>query len=194
MLTEDFNKTLETYIKENKGLRNASKQSQLDLVKLGKPFGGRFNIGKLYFFKYDTPDEIWYDRNPIVLGLGLSDQGNQLGINLHYMPYKIRVEFIKRIYTTFYAFIKRELSGRGLGNPLLQKPISQLNWDNILSAYGSFVNLNYITKQYKLDRIYEPLVIGYEHWHIGVLNDENFFYGTDIKIVQSKYFSKYINQ
>lgn len=188
MLSGDFEKELESYIKESKGLRNASKQSQSDLYKKSVSFNGVLNAGKMYVFNYYTTDESWYDTNPIVLGLGMSDDGNQLGLNLHYIPYRIRVQLIKRIYTSFDSFIKQQLKGRGLGNPLLQQPITQLNWNNLKAAYGDFFNINYATRQYRLDRMSKPVVLGYENWYLGVVNDEDNFYGTTIGIAQSKFF------
>jgi len=188
MLSGDFEKDLESYIKENKGRKRASKRSQIDLYKVSKSFGGILNPGKMYIFNYYTPDEAEYDTNPIVIGLGRSDDGNQLGLNLHYIPYRVRVQLIQRIYTSFDSFIKQQIKGRGLGNPTLQQPITQLNWDNLKASYGNFFNLNYAVRQYRVDRMKKPLVIGFENWYLGAVNDENMFYGTTILEAQSKFF------
>lgn len=188
MIDGNFEKDLKSYIKENKGRQKASKRSQIDLYKAGKSFSGILNPGKMYIFNYYTPDEAVYDTNPIVIGLGKSNDGNQLGLNLHYIPYSIRVQLIKKIYISFDSFIKQQIQGRSLGNPTIQKSITQLNWDNLKAAYGNFFNLNYSVRQYRVDRMGAPLVIGFENWYLGVVNDENKFYGTTIQEAQSKFF------
>ena len=58
-----------------------------------------FIKGRLYFFLYDpkTKDELpYYDRFPLVLVLEKYDDGF-LGLNLHYLPVKYRILFLRKL-------------------------------------------------------------------------------------------------
>jgi len=58
-----------------------------------------FIKGRLYFFLYDpkTKDELpYYDRFPLVLVLEKYDDGF-LGLNLHYLPIKYRILFLRKL-------------------------------------------------------------------------------------------------
>ncbi len=192
---KDLKLEIETYVKTNKGRRKASKVSQSQLSLIGSRYSGRFDLGKMYSFEYFGADEAWYDTSPIIIGLGSSPSGNGVGINLHYIPYDIRISIINRIWSSFSAIIQAQLNGSNLGKPLNQSSLTGLSWDNLKSAYGKLYNLGHCVKQYRLDRIRNMRLIGYENWYIGAVNDENMFYGTTIKKAQSLYYVVwYINQ
>ena len=58
-----------------------------------------FIKGRLYFFLYDpkTKNELpYYDRFPLVLVLEKYDDGF-LGLNLHYLPVKYRILFLRKL-------------------------------------------------------------------------------------------------
>jgi len=186
MYTGVFKKDLDSYLKENGGKSGASKKSQVDLYNVGKKSSGVLQSGKMYIFNYYTENEGEYDMNPIVIGLGKSKDGNQLALNLHYIPYNIRVSLVQRLVNSFSGFIQQQIKGTGLGKPNLQNPIIQLNWDNLKLAYNDMIKLEYCTRQYKISRMYNPYVIGYENWFMGVVNDENSFFGTTISLAQAK--------
>jgi hypothetical protein len=59
----------------------------------------KFLIGALYFFVYDPKgknDLPYYDRFPLVMPLQRYDDGF-LGLNLHYLPLKYRVAFMRKL-------------------------------------------------------------------------------------------------
>jgi len=59
----------------------------------------KFLIGALYFFVYDPKgkhDMPYYDRFPLVMPLQRYDDGF-LGLNLHYLPLKYRVVFLRKL-------------------------------------------------------------------------------------------------
>ena len=91
MIVGNFQDDLDIYLTENKGRNGASKASTKALAKIGQKSKGVLDQGKMYSFRYFTEDETFYDTYPIVIGLGKSIDGHQLGINLHYIPYDARI-------------------------------------------------------------------------------------------------------
>ena len=181
--------SIEQYVKSNGGQRRASSASQSQLGMLSDGYGGRFDFGKMYFFQYFTPDEPWYDTNPIVLGLGPSDDGNELGLNLHYMPYRVRIQLLDSIWSSFSRTIGMQVEGTNLGKPTRQSALTGFTWQNLKSAYGSRFNLKHCVKQYRLDRMRRPRILGYENWYVAAANDENRFHNTTIEQVQALYYN-----
>ena len=80
-----FKEDLDIYLADNKGRTGASKRSISDIPVMGAKSKGPLLPGKMYCFNYYTTEESFYDTKPLVIGLGESDDGHQLGINLHYM-------------------------------------------------------------------------------------------------------------
>ena len=65
-------------------------------------------LGRLYCYYYDpkTKDDLpYYDRFPMVLVLDKYADGF-LGLNLHYLPYRYRVAFLKKLFQ--YAVLDNE--------------------------------------------------------------------------------------
>ena len=183
-----FKEDLDIYLAENKGRTGASKQSVNDIPRIGAKSKGPLQPGRMYCFNYYTTQETFYDTKPLVIGLGESDDGHQLGINLHYMPYEARLPFLTELTVSLQSQIKSLTKGNALGNPSQQKPITNFKWEFLKRAYGKKYNLTYCVRQYRMDRMKNPYVIGYEDWYVGVVNNENQFFGGNINQAQSLYY------
>jgi hypothetical protein len=183
-----FNDNLNTYLKDNGGRKGASERSVKDILDLSDKSRGLLKRAKMYSFEYFTKGETFYDTNPLVIGLGKSIWGNQLAINLHYMPYDIRKSFLEDLLNSLTRSISKQINGPKLGNPSSQNSINILNWENLEIAYGKKYNLKYCTRQYRLDRMLKSYQIGYENWHLGCVNDQNRFIGGSIGKAQSLYY------
>lgn len=189
MLFGNFNDDLNQYILENKGLLGASKASTKDLLLTGEKSKGLLEKGKMYSFRYFTNDESFYDTSPIVIGLGKIYDTNQLALNLHYIPYSIRISLINDILKSFSEFFNNQLKFAG-------KPNSQIfnrnfTYEALMLSLGKKYNLSYAIRQYRLDRMKTPITIGYENWYIGVINDDNFFFGGSILEAQKLYYKNF---
>ena len=182
-----FQEDLDIYLAENKGKSGASKQSDKELKTIGSIAKGTLDNGKMYSFEYFTPDEAFYDTYPVVLGLGQSDSGHQLGLNLHYIPYDARIPFLADLSKSFKSVISTSID-KAQGNPSLQKPITNFKWKFLKKAYGKKYNLTYCVRQYRMDRMKNPYVISYEDWYVGAVNNENQFFGGSINQAQSLYY------
>lgn len=186
MLLGNFNDDLTQYVLENNGLLGASKSSTYDILRIGQKTKGILFQGKMYSFRYFTTDETFYDTFPIVLGLGLINGTNQLGINLHYIPYTIRISLINDIIKSFSDFFKSQL--KFVGKPNYQLFNRNFTYDAVMQSLGKKYNLSYAIRQYRLDRMRNPISIGYENWYVGVSNDDNFFFGGSIREAQELYY------
>ena len=105
MIIGTFTDDLDLFLAENRGRTGASKASDQALSNIGIKAKGILDEGKMYSFQYFTPDESFYDTYPIVLGLGKSIDGNQLGLNLHYIPYEARIPFLTDVVKSFKSVI-----------------------------------------------------------------------------------------
>lgn len=187
MIVGNFQEDLDIYLTENKGRNGASKKSSIDLYQLGVNAKGPLERGKMYTFRYFTEDETFYDTAPIVLGLGKSIDGNQLGINLHYIPYDARIPFLKDIVRSFQGLIDLELRNK-IGNINAQSPLNQFTYEAVKESLGKKYNLTYAIRQYRLNRMKKPISLGYEHWYIGAVNEDNNFFGGTIQNAQALYY------
>jgi hypothetical protein len=183
-----FNENLSNYLKDNKGRSLASEASVKDINKLSARSRGLLENGKMYSFNYYTESDTFYDSNPIVIGLGKINSINQSAINLHFMPYDIRKLFLNDLLNSLGTFISSEINGSKLGKPNTQRPIDTLDWDLLQSTLGNKYNLKYCIRQYRLDKMYNPYVIGYENWHLGCVHDKNAFIGGNIIKSQALYY------
>ena len=187
-LIGSFTEDLELYLAESKGRNRASKQSQIDIPRISAKSDGVLNPGQMYCFNYYTKDEIFYDTKPLVIGLGESDNGHQLGINLHYMPYEARIPFLTELTVSLKTQIAALTKGKALGNPDAQSPITAFRWEFVKRAFGKKYNLTYCTRQYIIKKMKNPYVLGYEDWYVGAVNNENQFYGGNINQAQALYY------
>lgn len=65
-------------------------------------FESRFQIGNCYMFYYDPKHKDtlpYYDRFPLVFPINKA-KGGFLGINLHYLPPKLRAQLMDSLYST----------------------------------------------------------------------------------------------
>lgn len=186
MSVESFTNNLDSFIKTSGSNERASKKSKIELPRVGVNIRTRFELGKMYNFRYFTSDEPEYDTNPIILFLGYNERRNLTGINLHYIPLKPRIGLIKDIIRSYNPIISKELARPK--DPRTQRNLHTFIWDNVKLAYGTKYNVKHSVRQYRLNRIQKPLLIGYENWYLGVVNNENDFFGTTINHAQSLYY------
>jgi len=183
-LTGDFKADLDIYLTESKGRTGASKRSTGDIPMMGAKSKGPLEPGKMYCFNYYTTKETFYDTKPLVIGLGESDDGHQLGINLHYMPYEVRIPFLTQLTKT----LKNQIESNKKEDPSKEDPITTFQWKFLKRALGKKYNLTYCVRQYKMDRMKDPYVIGYSDWYVGAVNNEDQFFGGNINQAQSLYY------
>jgi hypothetical protein len=182
-----FQEDLDIYLTENRGRTGASKKSDAELSSIGTKSKGELENGKMYSFQYFTPDEFFYDTYPIVIGLGKSIDNHQLGLNLHYIPYEARIPFVSDVVRSFQNVISTQINNAP-GNPNAQSRLSEFTYDNLKKSLGRKYNLTYAIRQYRMDRMKKPRMLGYEDWYIGAVNNQNHFFGGNINEAQALYY------
>ena len=182
-----FKEDLDIYLAENKGRSGASRKSDAELSLIGSKAKGELENGKMYSFEYFTPDEFFYDTYPIVLGLGKSIDNHQLGLNLHYIPYEARIPFLSDVVRSFQNVISSQINNAP-GKPDMQLRLSEFTYDNLKKSLGRKYNVTYAVRQYRIDRIRKPRMLGYEDWYIGAVNNQNHFFGGNINEAQALYY------
>ena len=186
-LVGSFQEDLDIYLADYKGRTGASKQSDKDLKTIGSIAKGTLDNGKMYSFEYFTQDETFYDTYPLVLGLGKSDNNHQLGLNLHYIPYDARLPFLSEVFRSFKNVISTSIN-KAPSDPANQARLEQFTYDNLKKSLGRKYNITYAIRQYRLDRIRKPRMLGYEDWYIGAVNNQNHFFGGNINEAQALYY------
>ena len=192
---ENFIEKVESYVKENGGRIGASKKSYPAMEAAMKDNGaergmGELEKGRMYTFRYFDATHLPYDTWPVVIGLGFSDNKNQLGINLHYIPYDTRIEFVKTFIDSYRAAIHEQTMGGKSNNVKKQSSLDFVEYNQIKRSFGKMYNITYAIRQYRMDRIRNPICLSYENWHLGTVNDENYFMKSNINEAQSNYFGK----
>ena len=136
----EYNEDLKLFLETYRSRTIASKQSAIDIrTEITTKGKGVLETGKMYSFEYYTTEETFYDTNPIVLGLGESDNGHQLGINLHYMPYEARLPFMELVVKAFKRF--PQFKGATDVSVQKQRAITSFTWEFLKRSF----NLLYTT-------------------------------------------------
>ena len=100
------------------------------------------------------------------------------------MPYEARIPFLTELTKT----LKNQIESNKKEDPLLESPITTFKWKFLKQALGKKYNLTYCVRQYKMDRMKNPYVIGYSNWYVGAVNNEDQFFGGNINQAQSLYY------
>ena len=72
------------------------------IVRDKSRFANRASLGGMYFFFYDPKTKAklpYYDRFPLIFKVGQS-RGSFDGINMHYLPYRLRARLMDALYET----------------------------------------------------------------------------------------------
>ena len=72
------------------------------IVRDRSRFANRASLGGMYFFFYDPKTKAklpYYDRFPLIFKVGQS-RGSFDGINMHYLPYRLRARLMDALYET----------------------------------------------------------------------------------------------
>jgi hypothetical protein len=193
---------VKNFVQNARGLDNAKTAANQWYKTVGKSKGdtsiqsyaGPFQPGKIYIFRYQDPVtkerlEQW-DANPVVLSLGTVD-GNDIGVNLNYLPQDIKLRVLDKIYKSFGSKIEEQESKKP-GQAKAQKPILSFNEKTIMKFLNT-AGLGYAIKRYVTNLRQSTKVVSAEGWvYIPLLNLAQ-FKKTDIRKAQSGY-SKYINK
>jgi len=127
----------------------------------------RFKRGKIYIFYYPRPKTldkmlIW-DSHPVVLAMGQNKHGDDIGINLNFVPMTMRLHLMDLVMTAYKGKIKYAMKGKYANNASLQKPILELDYKRIERILYS-IQFKYAVRAYKNILKSNQVVVSYDSW------------------------------
>ena len=178
---------LSSYVRNNFNPNIASRKSEGAIFKEGSPKGLAFERGKMYAMLYQTPDEPFYDQMPVILSLGWIDAKHALGLNLHYIDYYNRLKLCKMFIKVFLPQIEKSID-KQYGKPDKQTQLMNFTYDSLSDIFIKKMGLQNAVHCYRLDRVKKIVCLPYEKWHLGIVHNENHFFGGTIKDAQKQTF------
>ena len=145
--------------------------------------------GKLYVFDYTEDTQKLYDTNPYVISLGptKSDDTTYYCLNLHYIPYKIRLQIVSLIYNAYSATIDKEIEKHpSVEEGLLQNHLTSLTQGSIKNLARK-TNLMGAVHKYKMDGIRNCKCVNYNKVHLMVCSEKNKFANGSIMDAQDMF-------
>ena len=146
---------------------------------------GRFQVGKIYAFKY-SPKYIkelpWFDENPVVLAI--EEVGNNdFGVNLNLLPTVVKERLLDDVYERMAGIIKN--TNATTKDPLneSQLTISYKGMKKYLKRFG----YDFALRQYIPSNKRDQVVISYSKWPEMALCDLMELNNTDIREVLTKF-------
>ena len=147
--------------------------------------------GKIYTFRYDpkTKDRLaYYDTNPVVICLGnVRGYPNlNLGLNLNFLPYKIKIQLLdfidKNLGETIakYAKVNPE-------SAIMQKQLA-ITYEAVKQSLKQ-VNGQFALRSYYVDRRSDTYVVSYENWPQATLLKIEDLEGIKLNQVYGKYYA-----
>jgi len=132
---------------------------------LKKLAGRRYLEGRMYLFFYDAKTKKklpYWDRFPLVFILEMKQDGF-IGLNLHYLPPKIRVRFLYELYKYEMLEPEDDLDGEGEHGRLMRTKINMTQ--ELLEAIPKLRYYKACYKRYLTTQIYgRPLEVTPDHW------------------------------
>lgn len=178
---------LSSYVRNNFNQKIASRKAEAEIFKEGSPKGLVFERGKMYVMLYQTPDEPFYDQMPVILSLGWIDSQHALGLNLHYIDYYNRLKLCKMFISLFISQIEKSIE-KQYGNAGKQSQLMNFTYDSLSDIFIKKMGLQNAVHCYRLDRVKRIVCLPYEKWHLGIVHNENHFFGGTIKDAQNQTF------
>lgn len=159
-----------------------------------EPFTGRYlEEGKMYTYRYDpkyAKQLDFYDNQPIMLCLGHLETKsgyNTFGLNLSYIPPKLRVQILDTIIRVFRTRVinrNADKINRGKTNNLAKLPLSYDICKKILRGSG----FEFAIRSYIYGRIEtEPMIISYEEWYHPAQFPSHYIKKLNVKAVYMRY-------
>ena len=124
-----------------------------------------FLPGRIYVFGYFdpvTPNLPWWDRNPVVLSLGMDEHANDIGLNLNLLPYRERMKLLDFVYDLYYEKIQELINTAPLITAFSYR-LKELNYYQIKPVLKS-KGWDFAIRSYKSNNRLSPAVVGFSRW------------------------------
>jgi hypothetical protein len=161
---------------------------------LEQKYRGLLIQGHVFAFAYEDPltkDKLeYYDTTPLVLSFGIyfANTGNMIeyGINLHYLPRDVRVEFLTDIFNEF----KRRYKGQMYSDK--PRAINELTWQE-LKKYITKYGIDFAVRSYIPERRRHTIIVRYEDWGKIINMPSSKFVGTNDRQIE-RFYKQHLTQ
>jgi len=156
--------------------------------------GPELTWGKLFHFEYDpvTRDKLaYFDNSPMVISLGRHPNGNQLGMNLNFLPKVVRYWMVGQVFSVYEGDIISAADGKLYRRAFEQKQV-QIEYELLKKWLGKY-GLDFCVRQYHINKMRELAVICFEDWVTAVMinwNDFDSIQENELKSLYEKYIQK----
>lgn len=180
-----------------KEMRDPSLFFESDILK-SCPIEQKFLFpGKLYVFNYfpkfkNKETKPVFDAKPYIMSLGPNKDDNThfYGINMHIIPYNIRLQIFEFIYKTFSFDIDKEIKKYpNVSDSVKQNYLKQMNTD-LISEPVFNVDLRPCIHRYNLKYIKNCKIINYNLLHYMLQSESNYFQNGSIADVQKLFMKR----
>lgn len=188
----DFNGEVKALLKDY-GSPSAAESAMEDMLE-GCPYETSVLLpGKLYVFKYAEKTDKLCDTNPIVFSLGPKEKDSEVyyGLDLHYIPFAIRLQVVSYIYNSFSNIIDAEI---GRFPDVLDAPRQNYIRECVISNMKNLarnVSLMPAIHKYRVDCIQNCKLVNYNKVHWLVMSDSDRFKNGSIADAQKMFIEKF---
>lgn len=150
-----------------------------------------FKPGKIYKFVYipENKDSLdFYDMKPLIISLGskqYSENKVNLGLNLNYFPYKVRVYIITKIYQLYKLKIELQIKKYPF-NAYAQKDIG-ITYEDLKTIFPT-LNISFATRNYLRGNRSKISQISYENLYRVPFIEDYKFVKSNVVTIHSMYY------
>ena len=154
--------------------------------------------GKMFCFQYDpaTRDRLsYFDNSPMVISLGRHPNGNELAMNLNFLPKEVRYWMVGEVFKVYQGAIVAAAAGKNWRRASEQKQV-EIEYELLKQWLGKY-GLDFCVRQYHKGRMRNLTVICYEDWIRAVMINWNNFDPLEenaIKQLYEKFLQKVSNR
>lgn len=149
--------------------------------------------GKLYVFKYfPEKKKNIYDSYPFIMALGPDKTKRNLfyGIDMHHMPYEMRLQIFEYIYDVFsYEIDKNIEKYNELKDSGKQDAIKEINTD-LISKSPFNVDISPSIHRYDMKYVADCRLLNYSLLPYMLLSEDDYFVNGSIRQAQEEFIKK----
>lgn len=172
--------------------RGGVKRANLDFLESVETMPVEKSIlypAKLYVFDYHSDSNAMYDTKPFIMSLGQSKKQKDkfFGIDMHWIPFSIRLQIFRYIYDIFASKIQDGIGKFPNDDDSLEQPfIIELGTEFIKKSPFN-MNITSCMHTYSLQYISECRCVNWNKIHYMLISEDDWFTNGTIKEAQAKF-------
>ena len=184
----DINTSVDNLIKSKRGINGVNVEFARKIKTL--PVENRMLYpGKLYVMDYITDSKALYDTKPYIMSLGQAkeDKKKFYGIDMHWIPFKIRLQIFGYIYDISKNKIQKGIAEFPNEMDTPKQPFLIEITTDLIDKSPFNVNLSACMHAYYLDKIADCRCVNWNLIHYMLMSDDDTFANGTIKDAQEMF-------